>query len=234
MNGKRAMRDRQQGERTPGRPTAEAVRRGAAGLGDLWWWFLARGLLAGLLGICLVVWPGWSVEVLTVVLGFFLLIDGVAGLVGTMRVRQTAASLAPALISLVIGGVLLLWPGATLRMLLIVVGVWALVGGLGYLLAGFGGLGYRRAGIGGLGYRRAGVGGLGYRRAGRVASEGIGHLRVIGATITAIGIVLVLWPASGIVTVAWILAGAAFVIALVLIFLAMRLKRLRDRTRAGI
>lgn len=201
------MQDKKKSDERPRRPAAEVVRRVGAGLGDLWWWFLARGVLALLLGLGLLVWPTWSVEVLAVVLGFFLLIDGVAGLVGTMRARQTAISLTPALISLVVGGILLLWPGATLRMLLIVVGIWAVASGVGYLMSG---------------------------RGTDNEGEGDGHLKVIGITVILVGLVLFFWPGSGIVTVAWVLAIAAFVIAAVLLFVAMRLKRLKDRVGAKV
>jgi uncharacterized membrane protein HdeD (DUF308 family) len=199
------MQDGKKTDERPRRPAAEAVRGIDAGLGDLWWWFLARGVLAGLLGLALLVWPSWSVEVLAVVLGFFLLIDGVAGLIGTMRARQTAMSLTPALISIVVGGILLLWPGATLRMLLIVVGIWAIASGVGYLMSGRG-------------------------TAADVQADG--HLKVIGITVTLVGVILFFWPSTGIVTVAWVLAAAAFAIALVLLFVAMRLKRLKDRIGA--
>ena len=186
----------------PRRPVAEAVPRLRAGLGDLWWWFLARGLLALLLGLCLLLWPGRSVALLAVLLGFFLLLDGVAGLVGAMRARQTRAGLPPALISLVVGGVLLLWPGATLRVLLIVTGIWALFSGLGYVMA--------------------------EREAAR-SGAGDGHLKVIGITIIVVGLVLIFWPITGIVTVAWVLAAAAFAIAAVLLLVASRLRRIRTR-----
>ncbi len=199
------MQDEQQGGGRPRRPVAEGVRRLDAGLGELWWWFMARGVLAALLGLALLVWPSWSVEVLAVVLGFFLLIDGVAGLVGTMRARQTAMSLTPALISIVVGGILLLWPGATLRMLLIVVGIWAIASGVGYLMSGRGDASVARAN---------------------------GHLKTIGIAVTLVGVILFFWPTTGIVTVAWVLATAAFAIALVLLFVALRLKRLKDRIGA--
>lgn len=201
------MQDETKSGLQPRRPAAEAVRRVHAGLGELWWWFLARGLLALLLGLSLLLWPRWSVEVLAVVLGFFLLLDGVAGLVGTMRARQTLASLTPTLVSLVIGGVLLLWPGATLRMLLIVLGIWALASGIGYLTAG---------------------------RGADPKGEGNGDLKVIGITVTLVGLVLFFWPSTGIVAVGWVLAIAAFVIAAVLLFVATRLKRLKTRLVARV
>jgi uncharacterized membrane protein HdeD (DUF308 family) len=114
-------------------------------------------------------------------------------------------SLTPALISIVVGGILLLWPGATLRMLLIVVGIWAIASGVGYLMSGRG-------------------------TAADVQADG--HLKVIGITVTLVGVILFFWPSTGIVTVAWVLAAAAFAIALVLLFVAMRLKRLKDRIGA--
>lgn len=184
-----------------GRPGARAAEK----LGGLWQWFLFRGVIAGLLGLVLLIWPSWSIGVLTVVLGLFLLIDGIVGLVGAWQARQLDASLAPVVVSLVVGAVLLFWPGATLRFLLVFVGLWALVSGIGYFLAS---------------------------RSADMAAAGGGDFRTIGIVTAVVGVVLVFWPGSGIVTVAWALAIAAFVLAAVLIFLGLRLKRLAGRLAA--
>ena len=47
-------------------------------LPDLWKWTLASGVLAVVLGICVLVWPGISILVAAILFGVYLLITGIA------------------------------------------------------------------------------------------------------------------------------------------------------------
>ena len=47
-------------------------------LPDLWKWTLASGVLAVILGICVLVWPGISILVAAILFGLYLLITGIA------------------------------------------------------------------------------------------------------------------------------------------------------------
>ena len=56
-----------------------------------------------------------------------------------------------------------------------------------------------------------------------------GLLTTIGILVAVIGLVLLLWPQSGLVTIAWVIALAALLVAGLFIFLALRLKNLKAR-----
>ena len=45
-------------------------------LPDLWKWTLASGVLAVILGICVLVWPGISILVAAILFGVYLLVSG--------------------------------------------------------------------------------------------------------------------------------------------------------------
>lgn len=56
-----------------------------------------------------------------------------------------------------------------------------------------------------------------------------GLLTTIGILVAVIALVLIIWPQSGLVTIAWVIALAALLVAGLFIFLALRLKNLKAR-----
>ena len=176
--------------------------RVSAKLGDIWWAFMLRGVFAGVLGICALIWPTLSFTILTRMVGLYCLADGLPGLVGALRASDPGAYLLQAVVSLAAGGVLLFLPSASARTLLMVFGGWALFTGVSHILAA----------------RRA-----------NVEDTDRGLTTTMGGAVTAIGLVLLIWPGTGVVTISWIIALAALLFAVLLIFLALRLKRLKKR-----
>lgn len=170
-------------------------------LGDVWWAFMLRGVFAGTLGIFVLFWPTASFTVLTRVVGLYCLADGLSGLLGASRVNR-GPYLPQVVASLLVGGVLLFWPGTSVRTLLMVFGAWALFTGVSQIVAA----------------RRA-----------NVDDTGRGLMTSIGGTVAVIGLVLLIWPGSGVVAISWFIAFAALLFAALLIFLALRLKRLQER-----
>ena len=169
---------------------------------DIWWSFMLRGVLAGVLGVCALFWPSMTLSVLARLVGVFLLVDGLAGLVTAYRASARGSYFVPALAGIVIGIVLLFWPGGSLRTLLVIIGAWALLIGIGHVLTS---------------------------RDATVDDADRGLIKAIGITAIVVGLVLVLWPGAGIVTVSWVVAAGAFVFAVLWITLALRLKRLQRR-----
>ena len=55
----------------------------------------------------------------------------------------------------------------------------------------------------------------------------------LGGIASAIGIILMVWPATGVVAISWVIAIAAFLVAAMLFFLAHRTKRLNNRLSAA-
>ena len=97
---------------------------------------------------------------------------------------------------------LLLWPGASIRSLLVVFGAWALVTGISQVVAA----------------RREGVEG-----------DERSAMTTIGGLVAALGLFLIVWPGTGVVAISWLIAIAALLLAGLLIWLALRLKCVRAR-----
>ena len=121
------------------REQLRSITQGAAAtankkLGDLWWFFMLRGVLAAMLGICVLFWPSRSLAILITLVGVFILADGVTGLVGALRNWAGSETLLQPVASLVIGPVLLLWPGSSIGVLLVVLGAWAWAFGVSQIL----------------------------------------------------------------------------------------------------
>lgn len=181
----------------------EARGRASSRLGDVWWTFMLRGLLAGALGLCALIWPTLSLEILIRLVGIYCLADGVAGLVGALRSAERP-SLFQGLFGIAVGLVLLFWPGATTRILLVVFGAWALVTGVSQIVAA--------------------------RQLDPAQTRG--SRMAIGVIAAVVGLVLLVWPGTGIVTLSWVIALAALLLAALLIFLALRFKGLKARLDA--
>ncbi len=190
------------------RRDGERLRAAAIGarerLGGLWWTFMIRGVLALLLGLSALFWPSTTVELLITLVGVFCVVDGLTGLLGVFRTPERGANLVPPLVGLAIGMVLLFWPDATVRTLLVVFGAWLLFVGITQIL------GARRAHLQG-GDRSV--------------------MTTIGGVAAVVGLILVLWPGTGVVAISWVIAIPALVVAALLIFLALRLKRVDDRSK---
>src|ERR1700752_4258976 len=61
-------------------------------LPDLWKWTLASGVLAVILGICVLVWPGISILVAAILFGLYLLITGIAQVIFAFALDVSAGS----------------------------------------------------------------------------------------------------------------------------------------------
>lgn len=181
--------------------TAGVQGRISGKLGDLWWAFMLRGVFAGVLGICALVWPTASLEIITALVGIYFLADGVSGLVGAMRTSDRGSYLFQALFGIVVGAILLAWPRESTRLLLVLFGAWGLFTGITQIIAA----------------RRADV-----------DDTNRSLMTKIGGIVAVVGLILLVWPGSGIVAISWILALALLLLAGLLIFLATRLKRLKS------
>ena len=89
--------------------------RVSAKLGDIWWAFMLRGVVAGVLGIFALIWPTPTFTILTRMIGIYCLADGLPGLVGALRASDRGTYLLQAVVSLVVGGFLLFWPSTSVR-----------------------------------------------------------------------------------------------------------------------
>jgi uncharacterized membrane protein HdeD (DUF308 family) len=187
----------------------ERVQAAAAGLKNrvdgkmshLWWAFMLRGVLALGLGVGALIWPGLTLGLLIQLIGLYALLDGATGLFGGLRNRNLQPYFLSALVSLLVGAVLLFWPGLTVKTLLIILGIWALLHGVNLLLTG---------------------------RSTAQDDPNRGLLMTIGSIQAVIGVILIIWPGVGVVTLSWLVAALAFVVGAMLVFLATRMRRVKQ------
>jgi uncharacterized membrane protein HdeD (DUF308 family) len=171
-------------------------------LGDVWWFLLIRGLLAVAVGVVALFWPKATLVLLIRLIGLYVLFDGIVSLLGVYRTRELGSNLAPGLISVVIGVILLFWPDVTGRLLLVIVGIWALIQGVVLFLAG----------------RQT------------EANDPARSLKMtIGAGAAIVGLILIIWPGTGAVAISWAIGIAALLIGALLIYLALRLRQVNQR-----
>ena len=193
------------------REQLRSIAQGAAAtvnkkLGDVWWFFMLRGTLAATLGICALFWPSLSLAILITLVGVFILAEGVTGLVGALRNWAGSETLLQPVASLVIGPALLFWPGASLGVLLVVFGAWVWAFGVSQILEA--------------------------RKIPKESEDRASGLS-LGGIASAIGIILMIWPATGVIAISWVIAIAAFLVASMLFYLAHRTKRLNNRLAAA-
>lgn len=171
----------------------------------IWWAILLRGLLAVAVAVCAIAWPEKTLGILVKLLGGYFIIDGVAGGIGALRSQDRGVQFAPAIVSLGMGLVLLVWSDVSAKLFLVLVGIWLMMQGVGLFLSG------------------------------RDIKSETGERSIIGLVgglMVLVGVVFVFWTDTGVVAVSWLLGVGAFLVGAGLIYLATRLKRLRDRLTA--
>jgi uncharacterized membrane protein HdeD (DUF308 family) len=182
---------------------AAQVRGGLSDrLSDLSGAIMIKAVIIAVLGICVLIWPATAFSVLLFAVAALLILDGIVGLVSVFRTSERGAFLGQSILSIVIGGILLLWPAATSRTLMLVLGAWALLHGLMLLWS--------------------------LRELPKDDSYRSTQMTV-GIVLAVIGGILLLWPGAGIVTLSWVLGIGALIIAAVLFWLAQRMRRVKNR-----
>jgi len=99
------------------------------------------GVLAIVVGIIAIAWPGVTVLALVILFAIYAFMD--AGLQAVRAFSSGSAGpvfghLLLGLIDLAAGVIAIVWPGPTAFVLVLVVGIWAFVGGIAEIVVGFG------------------------------------------------------------------------------------------------
>lgn len=163
---------------------------------------LIKAVLIAIAGICVIAWPQASAKYLLWAFAALLVIDGIAGVLSLFNAGERGAYFFQGLISLAIGAVIFLWPGATLRTLMLVFGAWAILNGTTFL----------------------------WTLRDLEQDDPLRQLQLIaGIVLAVVGIALVFWPGIATVALSWLIGIAALVIAGVLFWLSQRMDQLRDR-----
>lgn len=171
----------------------------SAQLSSLWWTFLVRGVLAGAVGIAALFWPSGSIALLLRLVGALLIIDGGLTLLGVGRRGLLGGA---AIGAVLIGLILLIWPEGTVKLAFFLLGAWALIIGIGSLAAS---------------------------QQMNERDPQRGSMRGSGIAALIVGLVLMIWPAIALVALGWAIAFSALAIAVVMFWLANRLRSANNR-----
>lgn len=170
-----------------------------------WWILLLRGVAAILFGISAFVWPGLTLSVLVILLGAYLLFDGVIGTIDAIRYREDKDNwvfwLLDGIIGIIAGGLMLFLPGASALVLLILIASWAIVGGVLRIIVAF---------------------------QLRKKIDGEWLMAASGVLSILFGILLIAVPNAGLVSIAWLIGFWALILGVVFVMLAFRLRKLAD------
>jgi len=186
-----------------------AVQKHVAG--ELWGWTLARGLIAIALAVCTFVWPLGTLFAFTLVFALFVFADGIASFFAGIRSARHGERwgwlVFRGIIGVLLGIAFVLMPivavAAYAYMCIILLAGWSVLAGLFEIAAAI----------------RL-----------RKEIEGEWMLGLSGLFTFALGVAIIVWvlpdPRATILSAVWIIALYAWVVGIILIVQAIRLKRL--------
>lgn len=99
---------------------------------SLWWLFALFGVVTLAAGVVLIAWPGPSLVTIAVIIGIFLLVDGVVDVLLAIAGRGEGRGLVAVLgvLSIIAGLILIKHPFDALAVLVIITGIWFVVAGV--------------------------------------------------------------------------------------------------------
>ncbi|RBP35362.1 uncharacterized membrane protein HdeD (DUF308 family) [Roseimicrobium gellanilyticum] len=170
-------------------------------LAQSWGWILLRGILAILFGFMAFAWPLITLQVLVILYGAYVFIDGVSAVIaaiagGTVVPRWWLAMIGA--FGIIAGLAVFFWPGITALVLLIFIGVTSIVRGIFEI-----------------------IGAIALRK--EISNEWM--LALSGVASVGFGVIMVLFPGSGAIAMVWVIAVYAVAFGLLLTGLALRLRK---------
>jgi uncharacterized membrane protein HdeD (DUF308 family) len=167
-----------------------------------WWLLLLRGIAAIVFGVLAFIWPGLTLLTLVILYGVFAIFDGVlafAALFGRTGPEVPKWWLVlTGILDIGAGLIALFWPGITALVLIIFIGAWAIVRGVMEIIAAI---------------------------QLRKEIEGEWLLVLAGVLSVLFGLGVLIYPGAGAVALAWLIGIYAIAIGVVMIMLALRLRR---------
>lgn len=177
-------------------------------LAEHWWVLTVRGAAAILFGLVAVLWPGITAIALATVFGVYALVDGVFA--GWAALRAQEGDRTPlvweAVLGVVVGLIILAWPLATVLVLTVLLGLWAIITGVFEILTAY-----------------------------RLRREIHGEWLYIfgGALSVAFGLVIWIVPFGGAIAMSFAIGVYALVFGAALIALSLRMRRLGQSADGG-
>jgi uncharacterized membrane protein HdeD (DUF308 family) len=172
-------------------------------LRSYWWLFLIRGLFGLALGVFALVYPGATLAVAVLLIGAYLIVDGVVAIWKAFSVLRSDAHwwvlLLEGILGVVVGLAIFAWPSLSALTLAYLVGYWAIITGVLAIVTAF-------------------------RVRAHVPGEWLYVL--FGVVSVVFGFVVLLAPATGLVYIVLMIAIYGFVIGATMIALAFRARSL--------
>ena len=104
------------------------------GINRAWMAIVLRGIAAILIGMLTFKWPNVSVGALVILFGGFVMLDGLLEVLVSMRAKaggsDWGAALMLGLVEVILGLLIIMWPGMTARVVLLFIGAWAIIRGV--------------------------------------------------------------------------------------------------------
>jgi uncharacterized membrane protein HdeD (DUF308 family) len=166
-----------------------------------WWSWLLRGIAALAFGVLAILWPGITFLVFVAMFAAYALVDGIIHLAASFRAAggQPRWLLAfQGILGVAVAILTFMWPGITALALLFLIGAWAIVGGAMRIA-------------------------LAIQLRKVIAGEWL--LALSGVMSIIFGVLVYLVPVAGVVGVAFMVGFYAIVLGIVMMSLAMRLRR---------
>jgi len=175
-----------------------------------WWLLLLRGIAAIVFGVLAFIWPGLTLLTFVILYGVFAIIDGVLALAAVFgRTGPDVPKwwlVLTGILDIGAGLIALFWPGITAFVLIIFIGAWATVRGIMEIIAAI---------------------------QLRKEIEGEWLLVLAGVLSVLFGLGVLIYPGAGAVALAWLIGIYAIAIGVVMIMLAIRLRKHHTALSAG-
>ena len=99
-----------------------------------WWEMILRGILLLILGALAMVYPDITLAIIILLFGALILVEGIFLVIGSIAIKAEDSMwvvlLIGGVVSVVLGAIILAWPDLTARVVLFLIGAWALIVGL--------------------------------------------------------------------------------------------------------
>jgi uncharacterized membrane protein HdeD (DUF308 family) len=168
-----------------------------------WWVLLVRGIILVLLGIAMFAWPKATLLVFVVLFAAYLFVDGVMSIIQGFSQRRTGEpsgwSFASGILAIAFGIAVLAWPDTIGKVLMVLIGIWAILAGITGIAAGF--------------------------RAKQAPGSGWAWILALGILALIFGIALIANPAAGILSILWLVAIWAIMSGIVMIIASFFVKK---------
>jgi uncharacterized membrane protein HdeD (DUF308 family) len=176
----------------------------------IWIFAIIRGVLGIIFGLIALFAPIATAVVLAIVIGAWAIVDGVFDIIEAIRHRGSssmALRIVWGAVSILFGILVLVWPGMSLGVLVIFVGIWAIIIGVLEIMASI--------------------------RHRAVPNSGWVWGIIGGALAILFGILVLIRPGAGLVSIIWIIGIWAVVWGITLIVLGVQLRRAANTTEAS-